>query len=58
MGGWYFVALAPQPLQLVASGKARPRFIVSDVIDIEDAPNAYARFNSHDATKVIINFDH
>ena len=58
MGGWYFAALAPQLLQLAASGKARLRFIVSDVIDIEDAPDAYARFNSHDATKVVINFDH
>ncbi|OGM41062.1 hypothetical protein ABOM_010246 [Aspergillus bombycis] len=50
--------LAPQLLQLVASGKARPGFIVSDVIDIEDAPAAYARFNNHSATKVVINFDH
>lgn len=50
--------LAPQLLHLVASGKARPGFIVSDVIDIEDAPDAYARFNSRNATKVVINFDH
>ena len=50
--------LAPQLLHLVASGKARPGFIVSDVIDIEDAPAAYARFNNHTATKVVINFDH
>ncbi|PYI24797.1 zinc-binding dehydrogenase family oxidoreductase [Aspergillus violaceofuscus CBS 115571] len=50
--------LAPQLLHLVASGKARPGFIVSDVVDIEDAPAAYARFNNHSATKVVIAFDH
>lgn len=49
--------LAPELLHLIASGKARPGFIVSDVIDIEDAPAAYARFNNHTATKVVINFD-
>ena len=49
--------LAPNLLHLVASGKARPGFIVSDVIDIEDAPDAYARFNTRNATKVVINFD-
>ena len=49
--------LAPELLHLVASGKARPGFIVSDEIDIEDAPDAYARFNSRNATKVVINFD-
>lgn len=50
--------LAPKLLHLVASGKARPGFIVSDVINIEEAPEAYARFNSRNATKVVINFDH
>ena len=30
---------------------------VSDVINIEDAPEAYARFERHDATKVVIAFD-
>jgi threonine dehydrogenase-like Zn-dependent dehydrogenase len=41
----------------VAQGKARPGFIVGDVIDIEEAPEAYARFERHDTTKVVINFD-
>ncbi|KAJ5757387.1 zinc-binding dehydrogenase family oxidoreductase [Penicillium nucicola] len=50
--------LAPQLLHLIASGRARPGFIVSDEVDIEDAPAAYARFNSRNATKVVINFDH
>lgn len=51
------IALGPELVRLVASGKARPGFIVSDVINIEDAPEAYARFERHDATKVVIAFD-
>ncbi|RJE23291.1 Alcohol dehydrogenase GroES-like domain protein [Aspergillus sclerotialis] len=51
------VGLAPDLVHLVASGKARPGFIVSDVINIEDAPEAYARFERHNATKVVIAFD-
>jgi threonine dehydrogenase-like Zn-dependent dehydrogenase len=51
------IDLAPQLLHLVAQGKARPSFIVGDVIDIEEAPEAYARFERHDTTKVVINFD-
>ncbi|CAI7577381.1 unnamed protein product [Penicillium bialowiezense] len=51
------IELAPHLVHLVASGKARPGFIVSDVIGIEDAPEAYARFERHEATKVIIAFD-
>ncbi|KAK4864663.1 hypothetical protein LT330_009658 [Penicillium expansum] len=50
------IDLAPQLLHLISEGKARPGFIVSDVIDIEDAPDAYARFERHDATKVVISF--
>lgn len=49
--------LAPELLHLVTSGKASPGFIVSDVVNIEDAPEAYARFERHDATKVVIAFD-
>lgn len=51
------IDLAPELVRLVASGKARPGFIVSDVINVEDAPEAYARFERHDATKVVIAFD-
>lgn len=51
------IDLAPELLHLVTSGKARPGFIVSDVINIEDAPEAYARFERHNTTKVIISFD-
>ncbi|KAJ6080036.1 hypothetical protein N7467_009789 [Penicillium canescens] len=50
------IELAPELLHLVSSGKARPGFIVSDVINIEDAPEAYARFERHDTTKVVIDF--
>lgn len=51
------IGLGPELVRLVASGKARPGFIVSDVINVEDAPEAYARFERHDATKVVIAFD-
>ncbi|CAG8931305.1 unnamed protein product [Penicillium salamii] len=51
------IELAPKLVHLVASGKARPGFIVSDVINIEEAPDAYARFERHEATKVVIAFD-
>jgi Threonine dehydrogenase and related Zn-dependent dehydrogenases len=49
--------VAPEILQLVASGRARPSFIISEVIDIEDAPDAYARFERRETTKVVISFD-
>ncbi|KAE8141742.1 hypothetical protein BDV38DRAFT_279089 [Aspergillus pseudotamarii] len=51
------IELAPELLHLITSGKARPGFIVSDVINIEEAPEAYARFERHNATKFIIAFD-
>jgi threonine dehydrogenase-like Zn-dependent dehydrogenase len=51
------IELAPKLVHLVASGKAKPGFIVSDVINIEDAPEAYARFERHETTKVVISFD-
>ena len=49
--------VVPQLLQLVKSGRARPGFIVSLEIPIEDAPIGYRRFNDHLETKVIINFE-
>jgi threonine dehydrogenase-like Zn-dependent dehydrogenase len=52
------LALAPQLLHLVGSAKARLGFIVSDVIDIGDAPDAFARFNCCDTAKVVLNFGH
>jgi threonine dehydrogenase-like Zn-dependent dehydrogenase len=41
---------------LVTSGQAQPSFIVSSVIDIEDAPEYYARFSRREETKVFIRF--
>ncbi|KAK5174867.1 uncharacterized protein LTR77_000003 [Saxophila tyrrhenica] len=51
------IDLAPELVQLVNSGRARPGFLVSDIISIEDAPSAYRRFERHDNTKVVIAFD-
>jgi threonine dehydrogenase-like Zn-dependent dehydrogenase len=51
------IGLAPELVALVASGVARPGFIVSDVISIEDAPEAYKRFERHEITKAVIAFD-
>ena len=51
------IELAPQLIQLVSSGRASPGFIVSDVINIEEAPEAYARFERHELQKIVIAFD-
>jgi len=51
------IGLAPELVALVASGVARPGFVVSDVISIEDAPEAYRRFERHEITKAVIAFD-
>jgi threonine dehydrogenase-like Zn-dependent dehydrogenase len=51
------IDLAPELLHLVAERKATPGFIVSDVVGVEDAPEAYAGFERHDATKVVVAFD-
>ena len=51
------IKLAPELVHLVASGQARPGFIVGDVINIEDAPDAYARFERRNVTKVVIDFE-
>ncbi|KAM0689288.1 hypothetical protein Q7P36_011365 [Cladosporium allicinum] len=51
------IGLAPELVALVTSGVARPGFVVSDVINIEDAPEAYRRFERHEITKAVIAFD-
>ncbi|KAK3070655.1 hypothetical protein LTR53_010078 [Teratosphaeriaceae sp. CCFEE 6253] len=48
--------LAPQLVQLVASRRVAPGFIVEDEIGIEDAADAYARFERHETVKVVIKF--
>jgi threonine dehydrogenase-like Zn-dependent dehydrogenase len=51
------IGLAPELVALVASGVANPGFIFSDVINIEDAPEAYRRFERHEIVKAVIAFD-
>ncbi|KAI4756160.1 GroES-like protein [Aureobasidium sp. EXF-3400] len=46
--------VAAELVPLVTSGRANPSFIVSSVIDIEEAPEYYARFSRHEESKVII----
>lgn len=48
--------VAPELVQLIASGKARPGFIVSNEIGIEQAPEYYNRFDQHEEVKVLIHF--
>jgi threonine dehydrogenase-like Zn-dependent dehydrogenase len=48
------VEVAAELVPLIASGKAHPSFIVSSVIDIEEAPEYYARFSRREETKVVI----
>ncbi|KAI9726671.1 MAG: hypothetical protein M1834_008936 [Cirrosporium novae-zelandiae] len=49
-------AIASELVDLIASGRAEPSFIISSEIDIEDAPEYYARFDEHLETKVVIRF--
>jgi threonine dehydrogenase-like Zn-dependent dehydrogenase len=48
--------VASMLVQLVKSGRAKPGFIVSAEVGIEDAPRMYERFDKHLETKVIIRF--
>ncbi|PVH75387.1 alcohol dehydrogenase [Cadophora sp. DSE1049] len=43
-------------MALIGSGRVKPSFIGSAYIGIEEAPEYYARFNSHDEVKVYIRF--
>lgn len=48
----------PGPLTAFAFGRFRQgktRLIVSDVINIEDIPDAYAVYTKYDATNIVIN---
>lgn len=51
------IGLSPELVALVAAGVAKPGFVVSDVIGIEDAPEAYRKFERHEITKAVIAFD-
>ncbi|KAI1132416.1 alcohol dehydrogenase [Nemania abortiva] len=46
--------IAQELIPLIQSGRARPSYIISAIIDIEDAPEYYTRFNDHLETKVVI----
>lgn len=46
--------VASELVPLIRSGRAKPSFVVSSVIDIEDAPEYYARFSRREETKVVI----
>ncbi|KAH7379563.1 hypothetical protein BKA66DRAFT_466285 [Pyrenochaeta sp. MPI-SDFR-AT-0127] len=50
------MALAPQLVELIKSGRANPGSVVSSVIDIEKVPEGYERFEKHLETKVVIRF--
>jgi threonine dehydrogenase-like Zn-dependent dehydrogenase len=46
--------VASELVPLITSGRAHPSFIVSSIIDIEEAPEYYARFSRREETKVVI----
>jgi threonine dehydrogenase-like Zn-dependent dehydrogenase len=46
--------IAQELIPLIQSGRAHPSYIISAIIDIEDAPEYYTRFNDHLETKVVI----
>ncbi|KAH7124976.1 alcohol dehydrogenase [Dactylonectria estremocensis] len=47
---------APPLLELIASSKASPSFVVSAEISIEEAPEYYKRYSDHLENKVVIRF--
>lgn len=48
--------VAPELVQLIASGRAHPSFITSAIIGIEDVPRYYERFDHREEIKVYIHF--
>jgi threonine dehydrogenase-like Zn-dependent dehydrogenase len=56
-GGAFDVNLVlPELVELIATGRAKPNFIVSSIISIEEAPEYYRRFSDHLENKVVIHF--
>lgn len=47
---------AQELVDLVAADRATPSFVVSAVIDIEDAPRFYSRYSDHLENKIVIRF--
>jgi threonine dehydrogenase-like Zn-dependent dehydrogenase len=50
------LVLAPQLVELVKSGKARPGCVVSSVIGIDEVPEGYRWFNEGEETKIVVRF--
>jgi threonine dehydrogenase-like Zn-dependent dehydrogenase len=48
--------IAPKLIEMISKGKARPSFIVSSIIDVNEAPQFYERASQHLETKVVIRF--
>jgi threonine dehydrogenase-like Zn-dependent dehydrogenase len=55
-GGVNLRDVAGELVQLIASGVARPSFLVSAQIGIEEVREYYGRFDRHEETKVLIRF--
>ncbi|KAJ4258743.1 hypothetical protein NW762_007830 [Fusarium torreyae] len=47
---------ATQLVELIVSGKARPSFIISALINMEEVPRYYERFDKREEVKVVIRF--
>lgn len=48
--------LAPKLIEMISKGKARPSFIVSSIIDVNESPQFYERASQNLETKVVIKF--
>lgn len=48
--------VAPQLIEMISKGKAKPSFIVSSIIGVHEAPQFYERASQHLETKVVIEF--
>ncbi|RAH80103.1 GroES-like protein [Aspergillus japonicus CBS 114.51] len=57
VGAIYPPDYATTLLPLINSGLAKPGFVISSLVSIEDAPQAYARYNEHQEIKVVIRFE-
>lgn len=49
-------SIAPKLIEMISAGKAKPSFIVSSIIGVEEAPQFYERASRHLETKVVIKF--
>lgn len=48
--------VAPQLIEMISQGKAKPSFIVSSIISVDEAPQFYERASQYLETKVVIKF--